>query len=100
MAIVNVEGTGMIGVRGVTRRIFGTLESIGVSAVLVSQASSEHSVTIGMIEASAQAAKEAMDSVTFKISQITTLLLRFIRDQKNTFIKALKNYQLSSSGLS
>jgi bifunctional aspartokinase / homoserine dehydrogenase 1 len=45
MAMINVEGSGMIGVPGVSRRLFGTLERAGVNVVLISQASSEHSVT-------------------------------------------------------
>ena len=61
MAIVNVEGTGMIGVKGVMRRVFSALESIGINVVLVSQASSEHSVTVGLVETAAEAAKEAIE---------------------------------------
>lgn len=45
MAIVNVEGSGLIGVPGVAKRLFGTLERVGVNVVLISQASSEHSIT-------------------------------------------------------
>ena len=38
MALVNVEGTGMIGVPGVAHRLFGALRDVGVSVVMISQA--------------------------------------------------------------
>ena len=42
MAMINVEGAGLVGVIGVDRRVFGVLETGGVNVVLISQASSEH----------------------------------------------------------
>lgn len=60
MALVNVEGSGLIGVHGVAKRLFGTLESVGVNVVLISQASSEHSITFATIEAHAQIAQKAI----------------------------------------
>ncbi len=61
MAIVNVEGSGMVGVKGVARRLFGTLESIGVNVVLISQASSEHSITFATSMAQAMEARTAIE---------------------------------------
>jgi len=61
MALINVEGSGLIGVPGVAKRMFGTLESIGVNVVLISQASSEHSITFATLAESAQRAKLAIE---------------------------------------
>ena len=61
MALINVEGSGLIGVPGVAKRMFGTLESIGVNVVLISQASSEHSITFATLEAQASDAKTAIE---------------------------------------
>lgn len=44
VALVNIEGTGMIGVPGTADRLFGALRSAGISVILISQASSEHSI--------------------------------------------------------
>ncbi len=44
VALVNLEGAGMIGVPGTADRLFGALRDAGVSVVLISQASSEHSI--------------------------------------------------------
>jgi len=44
VALVNVEGAGMIGVPGTADRLFGALRTAGISVILISQASSEHSI--------------------------------------------------------
>src|SRR5688572_150083 len=44
LALVSVEGTGLIGVPGTAERLFGALNRAGVSVVMISQGSSEHSI--------------------------------------------------------
>jgi aspartokinase/homoserine dehydrogenase 1 len=44
VALVNLEGTGMIGVPGTAYRLFGALREEGISVILISQGSSEHSI--------------------------------------------------------
>ena len=61
MAIINVEGSGLIGVPGVAKRLFGTLERVGVNVVLISQASSEHSITFATTESHAATAKSVIE---------------------------------------
>ncbi len=48
MALVNIEGAGMIGVPGTAERLFESLKRAGVSVTLISQASSEHSICIAV----------------------------------------------------
>lgn len=48
MALVNLEGAGMIGVPGTADRLFASIRSAGVSVTLISQASSEHSICIAV----------------------------------------------------
>ena len=50
MALVNLEGSGMIGVPGTADRLFASLKNAGVSVTLISQASSEHSICIAVPE--------------------------------------------------
>ncbi len=44
VALVNLKGTGMIGVPGTADRLLGALRSASISVILISQASSEHSI--------------------------------------------------------
>ncbi|NIA27359.1 MAG: bifunctional aspartate kinase/homoserine dehydrogenase I, partial [Desulfobulbaceae bacterium] len=48
MALINLEGAGMIGVPGTADRLFAALKNAGVSVTLISQASSEHSICIAV----------------------------------------------------
>jgi aspartokinase/homoserine dehydrogenase 1 len=60
MALVNVEGTGMIGVPGTADRLFASLRKAGVSVTLISQASSEHSICIAVPLDVAERAREVI----------------------------------------
>jgi aspartokinase/homoserine dehydrogenase 1 len=60
MALVNLEGAGMIGVPGTADRLFAALKDAGVSVTLISQASSEHSICIAVPAELAQRAKEVI----------------------------------------
>ncbi len=46
LAIINVEGAGMIGVPGTAERLFAALRDAKVSVVMISQGSSEHSICV------------------------------------------------------
>lgn len=50
IALLNVEGTGMLGVPGVAERVFGALKERGISVILIAQASSEHSICVAVRE--------------------------------------------------
>ena len=62
LAIVNVEGTGMIGVPGTAERVFGALHAAQVSVVMISQGSSEHSICCVVRGADAARARRALDA--------------------------------------
>jgi aspartokinase/homoserine dehydrogenase 1 len=46
IAMVNVEGGGMLGVPGIAARIFSALAKVRVNIIMISQASSEHSICL------------------------------------------------------
>jgi bifunctional aspartokinase / homoserine dehydrogenase 1 len=63
MALINVEGAGMIGVPGTAERLFGALRQNGVSVVMISQGSSEHSICCVVREIDAERASHALNDV-------------------------------------
>ncbi len=65
IALVNVEGTGMIGVPGVAQRLFGALREVNISVIMISQASSEHSICFAIPSAQASLAKQTLDKAFF-----------------------------------
>src|SRR5271155_5831496 len=60
VALVNLEGAGMIGVPGTAHRLFGALRDSGISVILISQGSSEHSICFAIPEVQAVRAEEAV----------------------------------------
>lgn len=60
LALVTVEGNGMLGVPGIAARTFSTLHREGVSVSLISQASSEHSICLTVPDESADTARQAL----------------------------------------
>ncbi len=60
LALVNVEGAGMIGVPGTAERVFAALREAKVSVVMISQGSSEHSICCVVRAAEAARAEHAL----------------------------------------
>jgi bifunctional aspartokinase / homoserine dehydrogenase 1 len=60
VALVNLEGAGMIGVPGTAQRLFGALQEAGISVILISQGSSEHSICIAVPDSEAVSAGEVV----------------------------------------
>ncbi|KAG7025167.1 Bifunctional aspartokinase/homoserine dehydrogenase 1, chloroplastic [Cucurbita argyrosperma subsp. argyrosperma] len=62
VALINVEGTGMAGVPGTANAIFGAVKDVGANVIMISQASSEHSVCFAVPEKEVKAVAEALKS--------------------------------------
>jgi aspartokinase/homoserine dehydrogenase 1 len=61
ISLLNVQGSGLLGVVGVSMRLFATLAREKINVILISQASSEHSICIAIETTSARAAKIAIE---------------------------------------
>ncbi len=48
VALLRLQGDGMVGVPGIAMRLFGALAREGISVILISQASSEHSIAFAV----------------------------------------------------
>ncbi len=60
VALINVEGAGMIGVPGTAQRLFSVLREHGISVILISQASSEHSICLAIPRSEAALAERVV----------------------------------------
>lgn len=61
IALCTLHGSGMIGVAGISMRLFTALANNKVNVILISQASSEHSITFAVTPADAEKAKAAAE---------------------------------------
>lgn len=65
VALINLEGTGMIGVPGTAQRLFGALRDEGISVIMISQGSSEHSICFAVPAIAAERARAAVERAFF-----------------------------------
>ncbi len=59
--LISLEGTGMIGVPGISGRLFTALGREKVNIILITQASSEHSITFAIVDKEAQKAMQVLE---------------------------------------
>ena len=61
IALLSLEGSGMVGIPGFSSRLFETLSQNDINIILITQASSVHTMCIAVSEKDADKAKEAAD---------------------------------------
>lgn len=61
IALITLQGPAMVGVTGTSARLFGALAKRNVNIILITQASSEYSITFAVSPAEADAALEAIN---------------------------------------
>ena len=61
ISLITLEGPGMIGVLGSSKRLFETLSQANVNVIFITQASSEHSICIGILNSDTNVAEEAIN---------------------------------------
>src|SRR5258708_4152156 len=61
ISLISVQGSGLLGVVGVSMRLFATLAREKINVILISQASSEHSICFAVETAFARQAKIALE---------------------------------------
>jgi aspartokinase/homoserine dehydrogenase 1 len=62
VALLLLEGSGMIGIPGFSKRLFDALSKEKINVILITQSSSEHSICVAIDEVNAAKAKAAVDA--------------------------------------
>lgn len=65
IALLTLQGSGMVGIPGFSKRLFETLAQEKINIIFITQASSEHSICFGIDTNDAETAKTAID-LTFE----------------------------------
>ena len=60
IALLTLQGSGLFGVPGIASRLFGTLSNASVSVILITQGSSEHSITFAVAPRDAKKAQRSV----------------------------------------
>jgi aspartokinase/homoserine dehydrogenase 1 len=61
IAMMNLEGSGMMGTPGISGRLFSTLARASINVILITQASSEHSISFAVADKDALNAKALIE---------------------------------------
>ncbi len=62
IALLSLEGSGMIGIPGFSKRLFEALSNEKINVILITQSSSEHSICVAVDGHAAAKAKQAVDA--------------------------------------
>lgn len=62
ITLLTVRGSGMIGVTGISSRLFGALADAGVNIIMITQASSEHTISVAVLPGQAEVARKAIET--------------------------------------
>jgi aspartokinase/homoserine dehydrogenase 1 len=61
IALITLQGPGMVGVKGISSRLFGALANKNINIILITQASSEYSITFAIIPEDNEKAVHALE---------------------------------------
>jgi aspartokinase/homoserine dehydrogenase 1 len=94
ISLLSLEGSGMVGIPGFSKRLFEALANETVNVILITQSSSEHSICVGINEAETAKAKRAIDhAFSFEIQSGKVEPLKV---EKGLSIVALVGEQMKS----
>ena len=94
ICLLNLEGTGMVGIPGFSKRLFDALAKKQINIILITQSSSEHSICVGVNMQDAHLAKIAVDA-EFE-EEINTQKVEPLIIEKDVSILALVGEQMKS----
>ena len=94
ICLLNLEGSGMVGIPGFSKRLFDALAKKQINIILITQSSSEHSICVGVNMQDAYLAKIAVDAEfeeEINIQKVEPLII-----EKDVSILALVGEQMKS----
>ncbi len=94
VALLSLEGSGMVGIPGFSKRLFEALAKDEINVILITQSSSEHSICVAINTADADKAKKTIDS-TFS-TEISNGKVEPLKVERNLSIIALVGDQMKS----
>lgn len=87
IALISLEGSGMIGIPGFSKRLFEALSQEKINVILITQSSSEHSICVGIESTMADRARQVVDAAF--VNEITLQKVEPLKVEDNLSIVAL-----------
>ncbi len=99
VTLITLEGSGMVGIPGFSKRLFETMSSEKINVKLITQASSEHSICIGIDDSNADKAKAAIDA-TFEFEILRKRIKPLVVETQLAIIAIVGDNMKSHQGVS
>ncbi|MEO7263651.1 MAG: bifunctional aspartate kinase/homoserine dehydrogenase I, partial [Ferruginibacter sp.] len=99
IVLLSLEGSGMVGIPGFSKRLFEALANAQINVILITQSSSEHSICVGIDEANASKAKGVVDEA-FVYEIETGKLLPLIIEKDLSIVAIVGDNMKNHSGIS
>ena len=99
ISIITLEGIGMVGIPGFSKRLFEALSNQKINVILITQASSEHSICIGINEVDADLAKQTIDK-EFEYEIATHKVDPLLIEKEQAIIAVVGDNMKSHQGIS
>lgn len=99
VALLTLQGSGMVGVAGISARLFGALSQSKVNVILITQGSSEHTISFAVKPADAIIAKKAIED-TFDLEIKAHLIEKVRVEDKLSIVAVIGENMRNTPGVS
>ncbi|MHC2990167.1 aspartate kinase, partial [Pontibacter sp. HJ8] len=99
VSMLTIQGGGMVGHKGFSGRLFTALAQVGVNVILITQASSEHSITLAVSPDEAPVASKAIEA-EFEYELVTGKLSRPVVETGYSVLAVVGENMKKAIGLS
>ncbi len=99
IVLLSLEGSGMVGIPGFSKRLFEALANASINVILITQGSSEHSICVGVDEYTIAKAKEVVDAA-FAYEIETSKVEPIIVEKELSIVAIVGDNMKNHSGIS
>ena len=97
--LITLQGTGMVGVSGTSMRLFGALARKNINIILITQASSEYSITFAVVPSDSDIACEALNE-EFRVEINNNKELKILVEKNLSIIAIVGERMKNTPGIS
>ena len=99
IVLLSLEGSGMVGIPGFSKRLFEALANASINVILITQGSSEHSICVGVDEHASALAKQVVDKA-FEYEIETNKVDPIIVEKQLSIVAIVGDNMKNHSGIS
>jgi bifunctional aspartokinase / homoserine dehydrogenase 1 len=99
IVLISLEGSGMVGIPGFSKRLFEALANASINVILITQSSSEHSICVGIETRFMQQAKTVVDQA-FEYEIATGKVQPLLVEENLSIVAIVGDSMKSHTGIS